>query len=406
MIQYENSARRRRGGEPDPEPGRLRRRRRGDESGPIVLGASLPLTGPLGTFGPIIQDAYERAVDDINEAGGVDVDGTQRQLELVVKDNKSDPTQVTSTARSLIIDDEAVALLGSVTPPLTIPLSVVADQERIPVLTSLTPTQAWLAGNPDGWQYAYDVYIDEVDQTAVNFQASDLVQTNKRVALFTDTAEDGAGDGRSVGEPGGRVRVHHRLPRGVPRRDDGLQPVHPGGEGRRRRRPDRPGHPAGRGRALEADERAALLARDRVGRRRAGRSASRRRSVRWPRARRCTGTGRRPTATSAGRSCTTTSRRRTARGRPATASSPATPWCRSWPTRSRGPAAPIPRPSTRRWPRPRTWTPSSRTITIGDDHRAVIPVSALQWQGDAQVTVWPEDQATGTLEAPAPGLVG
>ena len=36
----------------------------------------------------------------------------------------------------------------------------------------------------------------------------------------------------------------------------------------------------------------------------------------------------------------------------------------------------------------------------------MIPVSALQWQGDAQVTVWPEDQATGTLEAPAPGLAG
>ena len=46
------------------------------------------------------------------------------------------------------------------------------------------------------------------------------------------------------------------------------------------------------------------------------------------------------------------------------------------------------------------------SITIGDDHRAVVPVSALQWQGDKQVTVWPEDQATGTLEAPAPGLAG
>ena len=45
-------------------------------------------------------------------------------------------------------------------------------------------------------------------------------------------------------------------------------------------------------------------------------------------------------------------------------------------------------------------------ITIDDDNRAVIPVSALQWQGDAQVTVWPEDQATGTFQAPAAGLAG
>ena len=45
-------------------------------------------------------------------------------------------------------------------------------------------------------------------------------------------------------------------------------------------------------------------------------------------------------------------------------------------------------------------------ITVGSDHRGVIPVSALQWQGDKQVTVWPPNQATGTFEAPAPGLAG
>ena len=43
-------------------------------------------------------------------------------------------------------------------------------------------------------------------------------------------------------------------------------------------------------------------------------------------------------------------------------------------------------------------------ITIGSDHLGVIPVSALQWQGDKQVTVWPPDQATGTFQAPVPGL--
>ena len=45
-------------------------------------------------------------------------------------------------------------------------------------------------------------------------------------------------------------------------------------------------------------------------------------------------------------------------------------------------------------------------ITIGPDHRGILPVTALQWQGDKQVTVWPPDQATGTFQAPAAGLVG
>ncbi len=158
---------------------------------PIVLGASLPLTGPLGVFGPPIQAGYEQGVKAINDAGGVDVGGTKRPLKLVVLDNKSDPTVVTTSTKSLINDSSAVALLGSVSPPLTIPFSVVADQEQIPALSGLTPTLAWKSASASGWKYAYDVFIDEVEQTAVNFQASDLVPNNKKVALFTDTGEDG-----------------------------------------------------------------------------------------------------------------------------------------------------------------------------------------------------------------------
>lgn len=162
---------------------------------PVVLGTSLPLTGPLGIFGPPIQAGYEQAVAAINAAGGIDVGGEKRPLSLVVLDNKSDPTVVTSTAKSLINDSGAVALLGSVTPPLTIPFSVVADQEQIPALSGLTPTLAWLGASESGWKYAYDVFVDETEQTAVNFQASDLVETNKKVALFTDTEEDGVAMG-------------------------------------------------------------------------------------------------------------------------------------------------------------------------------------------------------------------
>jgi branched-chain amino acid transport system substrate-binding protein len=43
-------------------------------------------------------------------------------------------------------------------------------------------------------------------------------------------------------------------------------------------------------------------------------------------------------------------------------------------------------------------------ITIGADHWGLLPLSAVQWQGERQVTVWPPDQATGTFEAPVKGL--
>ena len=43
-------------------------------------------------------------------------------------------------------------------------------------------------------------------------------------------------------------------------------------------------------------------------------------------------------------------------------------------------------------------------ITMGADHRGVIPVNAVQWQGAAQPIVWPADQATAKMLAPVPGL--
>lgn len=164
----------------------------GSEGGdPVIIGASLPLTGPLQAFGTTLELGYEQAINEVNEAGGIEIDGALRTIELVVQDNASNGDKAAEQARSLVLDDGAVALLGPATPPLSIPVSAVADQLRVPALISITPLQAWKGGNPDGWTYAWDVFFDELQQTQTQFQAADLVETNKKVALFTDNAEDG-----------------------------------------------------------------------------------------------------------------------------------------------------------------------------------------------------------------------
>lgn len=163
----------------------------GSSDGPIVLGATLPITGQLSVFAPSLQAGYENAVDDINEAGGVEIDGTARVLELEIRDNKSDPQEVTAQAKSLIFDADAVAMLGSITPPLNIPLSNVAEQEGVPALMTVTPLNAWRGANQAGWTNAWNVFVDETQTTALSFESADVVETNRKVALFTDTEEDG-----------------------------------------------------------------------------------------------------------------------------------------------------------------------------------------------------------------------
>lgn len=157
----------------------------------IVVGATLPLTGPLQAFGTSLQTGYEQALEEVNSAGGIEIDGQKRTVELAIQDNASTGDKASEQARDLVLRQEAVALLGPATPPLSIPVSVVADQLKIPTVITITPIQAWKGGAPDGWQYTFDLFFDEIQMTDTQFEAADLVETNKKVALFTDLEEDG-----------------------------------------------------------------------------------------------------------------------------------------------------------------------------------------------------------------------
>jgi branched-chain amino acid transport system substrate-binding protein len=162
-------------------------------SGPqtIVVGATLPLTGPLAVVGVILKAGYQAAVNDANASGEVKINGTKAKINLVVLDNASDPNTASSQATTLFLKDNAVALLGPFTPQLVIPVSQVAERMKRPLITSVAPVEAWLSARPSGWQYSWDIFFDENQQTKLIFQTANLTTTNKRVALFTDTEQDG-----------------------------------------------------------------------------------------------------------------------------------------------------------------------------------------------------------------------
>ncbi len=162
----------------------------------IVIGATLPLSGPLAVVGPILKAAYQAAVDDANAAGGIQVNGAKAKINLVILDNTSDANLASSQATTLYLQDNAVALLGPFTPPLTIAVANVAERLKRPLISTTTPVEAWLAGRPSGWQYSWNIFFDENQQTNLVFQTANLTTTNKRVALFTDTEQDGVTMGK------------------------------------------------------------------------------------------------------------------------------------------------------------------------------------------------------------------
>jgi branched-chain amino acid transport system substrate-binding protein len=153
-------------------------------SGPVVIGASLPMSGPAGSYGPVLRTGYQYAVDQTNAKGGVTVAGAKRKVKLVVLDNKSDPTLAGQQARTLILKNNAVGLLGGLDNVENIPISSVADRQRVPMLTHFAPKQDWLAGNKSGWKYAWLSFFDEGQASLLPFKTADAIKTNRKVALF------------------------------------------------------------------------------------------------------------------------------------------------------------------------------------------------------------------------------
>jgi branched-chain amino acid transport system substrate-binding protein len=162
----------------------------------ITIGATLPLSGALASVGVILKAAYQQAVNDANAGGGITFNGGKAKINLVLLDNASDPNTATSQATTLYLKDNAVALLGPFTPPLTIAVAQVAERLQRPFISTVTPIEAWLSGRPVGYKYSWNVFIDENDMSKLSYLTANEATTNKRVALFTDTEQDGIVEGK------------------------------------------------------------------------------------------------------------------------------------------------------------------------------------------------------------------
>jgi len=158
----------------------------------VVIGASIPLSGPLAGFGLYQKWGYETAVKDLNQAGGITIDGKKVPVRLVIRDDKTDPSVTASNTETLISRDKAVAILGSCTPALVNAGALVAERRKVPLVAGCNPLQAFKSVRK--WQYAWVMFFDESDLATAPFRMmADLdLPTNKKVAIMADNGPDGA----------------------------------------------------------------------------------------------------------------------------------------------------------------------------------------------------------------------
>ncbi|TQN40987.1 amino acid/amide ABC transporter substrate-binding protein (HAAT family) [Blastococcus colisei] len=151
---------------------------------PIVIGASVSLTGPYASSGANVSNGYQLAVDQINENGGV----LGRQLELDLQDDQSDAGIVSRLYTEFLGTDEVDAVLSPYGSALSGPAAQLAERYQTPMVHSQTSSAAVFEGTE--WSVMAglgpgDEVLAQVPAFAVEAGYTDITLVNNDLDAFS-----------------------------------------------------------------------------------------------------------------------------------------------------------------------------------------------------------------------------
>ena len=112
---------------------------------PIRIGVTQPLTGAFAASGNYVAQGARIAEEVINASGGV----LGRKIQLVVEDNKSNPTEAVATAEKLIAKDKVPVLMGAWSSTLTLAVMPKLMEYEVPMLVETSSSgKITTSGNP------------------------------------------------------------------------------------------------------------------------------------------------------------------------------------------------------------------------------------------------------------------
>ena len=182
----------------------------GSKGNEIVIGGNLELTGNLASYGSSINDGAKLAIDEINEAGGIN----GKKLRYEVIDNGSENANAVAAMTKLITEHKAVAVVAPATSGNTTAIVELANKNKVPIVTgSGTAETVTVAANGKVNDYAFRTcFIDPFQGiVAANFASGELKA--KSVAIYSDSSSDyakglAASFKAQIEKNGGKVVIH------------------------------------------------------------------------------------------------------------------------------------------------------------------------------------------------------
>src|SRR3954468_24428497 len=153
----------------------------------IRVGAVVPLTGRYAAGGEQIKNGYELAVETINNAGGVDVNGTKMPIELTILDDESDPTKTVQRLETLNSSNNVVAYLGGFGSDLHAAAAAIAEKNKVPYIGVAFALQKV---HQQGFKYLFSPFPKSPALAMATFDILDSLSPKpSKLAIFAEKTD-------------------------------------------------------------------------------------------------------------------------------------------------------------------------------------------------------------------------
>ncbi|MHB8133590.1 MAG: ABC transporter substrate-binding protein [Anaerolineaceae bacterium] len=158
----------------------------------IKVGVVAELTGDIPAVGASCKNAAEMAVQQINDAGGLEVGGKKYKVELFIEDNAGKADQSASAAQKLITQQNVVAIIGPNASRYAIPASEIAESSKVVLISpwSTNPKTTLNANTNESKRYVFRAaFIDPFQGRVVAKFALDNLKAKKAAVLYDVASE-------------------------------------------------------------------------------------------------------------------------------------------------------------------------------------------------------------------------
>jgi branched-chain amino acid transport system substrate-binding protein len=107
----------------------------GDDSSKIKIGVIAELTGDIPAVGTSCKNAAEMAVQEVNDAGGIQLGEKKYQVKLIIEDNAGKAEQSASSAQKLITQQKVTAIVGPNASRYALPAAEIAETSKTVLIT-------------------------------------------------------------------------------------------------------------------------------------------------------------------------------------------------------------------------------------------------------------------------------